>query len=57
MVATHEVAEKLHLTPRELVHKHECGLLGFMKPANQLAAYIWEPGNSLKVITDALIDV
>ncbi len=56
-VATLKVAEKLHLTPRELVHRHECGLLGCTKPANQLVAYIWETGNSLKVITDALIEV
>ncbi len=56
-VATLEVAEKLHLLPRELVHWHECGLLGRTKPANQLVAYIWETGNSLKVITDALVEV
>ncbi len=33
-VATLEVAEKLHLMPRELVHWHECKLLGHTKPAN-----------------------
>ncbi len=32
-VVTLEVAEKLHLTPRELVYWHECGLLGRTKPA------------------------
>ncbi len=41
-VATIKVAEKLHSTPCELVHWHECGLLGCTKPANQLVAYIWE---------------
>ncbi len=56
-VATLEVAEKLHSTPHELVHQHECGLLGRTKPANQLVAYIWETINSLEVITDALIEV
>jgi hypothetical protein len=28
-----------------------------MKPVNQLVAYIWETGNSLKVIPDTLIKV
>jgi hypothetical protein len=56
-VATLEVAEKLHLTLHELVHWHECGLLGCTKPANQLVAYIWETGDSLEVIPDALIKV
>ncbi len=56
-VATLKVAEKLHLTPRELVHQHECGLLGCMKPANQLVAYIWETGNSLEIIPYALVKV
>jgi hypothetical protein len=56
-VATLEVAEKLHLMPRELVHWHECELLGRLKPANQPVTYIWEAGDSLKVITDALIKV
>jgi hypothetical protein len=56
-VVTLKVAEKLHLTPRELVHWHECGLLGLTKPANQLVAYIWETGNSLEVIPDALVEV
>ncbi len=54
-VATLEVAEKLHSTPCNLVYWHECGLLGCTKPANQLVAYIWETGDSLKVIPDALI--
>jgi hypothetical protein len=56
-VATLEVAEKLHSTPCKLVHWHECGLLGRTKPENQLVAYIWETGNSLKVIPDALVKV
>ncbi len=56
-VATLRVAEKLYLTLRELVHWHECGLLGRTKPANQLVAYIWETGNSLELIPNALVKV
>ncbi len=56
-VVTLKVAEKLHLTPRELVHWHECGLLGCMKPANQLVANVGKPGNGLKVVPDALLEV
>ncbi len=52
-IVTLEVAEKLHLTPHELVHRHESRLLGRMKPANQLVANVGEPGNGLKVIPDA----
>jgi hypothetical protein len=33
-VVTLKVAEKLHLMPGELVHWHECRLLGHTKPAN-----------------------
>jgi hypothetical protein len=33
-VVTLKVAEKLHSMPHELMHQHECGLLGRMKPAN-----------------------
>ncbi len=54
-VATLKVAEKLYLMPHELMHWHESGLLGYTKPMNQLVAYIWETGNGLKVIPDALI--
>jgi hypothetical protein len=43
--------------PRELVHWHESGFLGCTKPANQLVAYIWKSGNSLKVILDTLVKV
>ncbi len=39
-VATIKVAEKLYLMPRELVHRHESGLLRSTKPANQLVAYV-----------------
>jgi hypothetical protein len=53
-VVTLKVAEKLHLTLHELVHWHESGLFCRIKPANQLVANIWEPGNSLKVVPDAL---
>jgi hypothetical protein len=56
-VATLEVAEKLYLMLHELVHWHESGLLGCTKLANQLVAYIWETGNSLKVFPDALVKV
>jgi hypothetical protein len=56
-VATFKVAEKLHSTLRELMHQHECRLLGHTKPANQLVAFIWETGNSLKVIPDAIVKV
>jgi hypothetical protein len=28
-----------------------------MEPANQLVAYVWESGNSLKVIPDTLVKV
>jgi hypothetical protein len=56
-VVTLKVAEKLHLTPHELVHWHESGLLGCTKPANQLVANVGEPGNGLKVVPDALVEV
>jgi hypothetical protein len=56
-VVTLEVAEKLHLTPHELVHWHESGLLGCKKPANQLVANVGEPGDGLKVVPDALVEV
>ncbi len=56
-VATLKVAEKLHLTPHDLMHWHECGFLGHTKPADQLVAYIWETSNNLEVIPDALIEV
>ncbi len=45
-VVTLEVAEKLHSTPHELVHRHESGLLGLTKPANQLVTNLGEPGAS-----------
>jgi hypothetical protein len=56
-VAALKVAEKLHSTPHELVHWHECGLLGSTEPSNQLVTHILKTGNSLEVITDALIKV
>jgi hypothetical protein len=56
-VATLEIAEELYSTPHELVHWHESGLLGGMKPADQLVANIGEPGNGLKVIPDLFIKV
>ncbi len=56
-VTTLEVAEKLYLTPHELVHWHESGLLRSTKPANQLATYVWESGDGLKIIPDTLVKV
>ncbi len=55
-VVTLEVAEKLHLMPHELVHRHESRLLGRTKPANQLVANVGESGNGLKVVPDALAE-
>ncbi len=55
-VATLEVAEKLYLMPRELVHRHESGFLRSTEPANQLVAYIWKFGDGLKVILDTLVE-
>ncbi len=56
-VTTLKVAEKLHSTPCELMHWHECRLLGHAKPENQLVAYVWEPGDGLEVILDTLVEV
>jgi hypothetical protein len=56
-VVTLEVAEKLHLMPGELVHWHECGLLGHTEPANQLVTNVGKPSNDLKVVPDALVNV
>jgi hypothetical protein len=56
-VVTLKVSEKLHLTLHELVHRHESRLLGRTKPANQLVAIVGEPGDSLKVVPDALVEV
>ncbi len=52
-----EVAEKMHSTPHELVHWHESRLFCCTKPANQLVANVWEPGNGLEVVPDALVEV
>jgi hypothetical protein len=54
---TLEVAEKLHLVPHELVHRHESGLLCCTKPENQLVTNVREPDDSLKVVPDALVEV
>ncbi len=56
-VVTLKVAERLHLTPHELLHWHESGLLGHMKPENQLVANVEEPSNGLKIVPDALVEV
>ncbi len=50
-----KVAEKLYLTMHELMHRHESGLLGHTKPANQLVANVGEPGNGLKVVPDTFV--
>ncbi len=55
-VATLKVAEKLHLTLHELVHWHDSGLLGCMKPANQLVANVGEPNDGLKVVPDTFVE-
>jgi hypothetical protein len=56
-VVTLKVTEKLHSTLGELVHWHECGLLGHTKPAYQLVAYVGKPRNGLKAVPDALVKV
>jgi hypothetical protein len=56
-VVTLKVAEKLHLTPHELLHWQESKLLGRSKPANQLVANVGKPDNNLKVVPDALVEV
>ncbi len=56
-VATLKIAAELYLTPHELVHWHEGGLLGHTKPADQLVTKVGEPGNSLKVVPDTLVKI
>jgi hypothetical protein len=56
-VATLRIAEEMYLMPHELVHRHEIGLLGRTKPADQLVTDIGEPGNSLKVVPDTFVEV
>ncbi len=56
-VVTLKVAEKLHLMPHELMHRHESGLFCRTKPANQLVANVQEPSNGLKIVPDALVKV
>ncbi len=56
-VLTCKVAKKLHLSPCELVHWHESGLLCHTKPANQLIANVGEPGDGLEVVPNALTKV
>ncbi len=43
--------------PHELVHWHKSRLFCCTKPANQLVANVWEPGNGLEVVPDALVEV
>jgi hypothetical protein len=54
-VATLEIAEELYLTPHELIHWHEGGLLGSTKPADPLVASVRESGNGLKVVPDTIV--
>jgi hypothetical protein len=56
-VVTLKVAEKLHSTLHKLMHRHESGLLCHTKPVNQLVPNVGEPGDSLKVVPDALVKV
>jgi hypothetical protein len=56
-VFTHDVAEKLHLMPHELMNWHESGLFCRTKPANQLVVNVGEPSNGLEVVPDALVEV
>jgi hypothetical protein len=53
-VATINVADEQYLTPHELMHHHEGGLLGSMKPVDQLVANIGEPSNCLKKKTECI---
>ncbi len=55
-VATIKIAEELYLMPHELMHWHEGGLLGGVKPVDQLVANIGEPDDCLEVIPDALVE-
>ena len=43
--------------PHKLMHRHDHRLLGNAKPTNQLVANIWDPGNCLEVVLDALAKV
>jgi hypothetical protein len=45
-VTTLKIAEKLYSMPHELVYRHDSRLLRSTEPANQLAAYVWESGNT-----------
>jgi hypothetical protein len=56
-LATVKIADELYLMPHELVHWHESRLLGGRKSVDHLVADIGEPGNCLKVIPDAFVEV
>ncbi len=51
-----KIAEKLYLTMHELMQRHESGLLGCMKPVNQLVTNVGEPGKGLKVVPDTFVN-
>jgi hypothetical protein len=55
-VATLELAEKLYLTPHELLHWHEIRPLGSTEPANQLVTFIQESREGLTVL-DTVVKV
>jgi hypothetical protein len=52
-----EVAEELHSLLHKLMNWHECGLLGYAKPTDQLVANVWKPGNCLEVVPNAFVIV
>ena len=56
-VATIKIADELYLSLHELVHWHEGMLFGGTKPVDQLVTNIGEPGDCLKVIPDAFVEV
>jgi hypothetical protein len=56
-VATVKVAEELYLMPHGFIHMHEGRLLGCAKPTYLLVTNIQEPGNCLKVIPNAFVEV
>ena len=54
---TIKIADELYLTLHELMHWHEGGLLGSTKPVDQPVTNTGEPGNGIKVIPDAFVEV
>jgi hypothetical protein len=54
---TLEVAEKMYSMLHELMNRHESGLFGSTKPANQLVANVGKPVDGLKEVTGALVSL